>query len=163
MTGTELCCQQRAHAPITALEKPLPGSLFLSTLWFQPVGVCLQPRSSEKRRHSSERPKLPVGLDSPPRNLTIPRKSLLGVQSRGRRKQQKSTCGSFLQKSFFWEREQASPHTHQAFTHLHCSEFRGHHCITSQSDLQKAPSPPHCLGKEHPSAGLCCCQCQRKK
>lgn len=133
MTGTELQCQQRAHAPITALEKPLPCSLFLSMLWFQPVGVCPQPRSRGKRRHSSEQSKLPVDLDSPPRNLTIPWKSLLGVQSTGRGKQQKSTCGSFFQKSFFREREQASPHTHQAFTHLHCSESSEGtcHCITS--------------------------------
>lgn len=126
MTGTELHCQQKAHAPITALEKALPGSLLLSMLWFQPVGVCLQPRSWRKSSHSSEQPKLPVDLDSPPRNLAIPWKSLLGVQSTGRRKQQKSTCGSFFQKTFFREREQASPHTLQAFTHLHCSEFRGH-------------------------------------
>lgn len=126
MTGTELHCQQKAHAPITALEKALPGSFLLFMLWFQPVGVCLQPRSWRKSSHSSEQPKLPVDLDSPPRNLAIPWKSLLGVQSTGRRKQQKSTCGSFFQKTFFREREQASPHTLQAFTHLHCSEFRGH-------------------------------------
>lgn len=36
MTGTELKCQQRAHASTTALEKPLPGSLFPSMLWFKP-------------------------------------------------------------------------------------------------------------------------------
>lgn len=133
MTGTELHCQQRAHAPITALERALPGSLFLSMLWFQPVGVCLQIRSQGKRRHSSEQPKLPVDLDSPPRNLTIPRKSLLGAQSTGRKKQQKSTSGSFFQKTFFREREQASLHTHQAFTHLHCSQSSEGtcHCITS--------------------------------
>lgn len=40
MAGTELT-QQRAHASTPALEKPLPGTLFPSLLWFKPAGFSL--------------------------------------------------------------------------------------------------------------------------
>lgn len=62
----------------------------------------------------------------------------MSVQSTGRRKQQKSTCGAFFQKSFFREREQASPHTH-----LHCSQSSEGtcHCISSHRATCKRHLP----------------------
>lgn len=129
MTGTELQRQQRADAPTTALEKPLPGSLFPFVLWFKPAGVCLWPRNPGRTRHGSEWPnQLPVDLASLSRNPAIPWKKkkkthqvFWGSSPPEKGSSRNSLVGHSSRKASLGEEGKASSRTHQAFTHLHCT------------------------------------------
>lgn len=71
MTGTELHCQQRAHAPITALEKALPGCLFLFQAVVAARGGLPAAQKLKEEKTQLRTAQTAVDLDSPPRNVTI--------------------------------------------------------------------------------------------